>query len=478
MVIPRARRSTVSSGPRRSCISPHDPNVLYAGGNRLFRTLTEGQSWTAVSPDLTRHDPATLGISGGPITSDQTTAEYYATIFALAESPLDERRALDRIGRWTAASLARQRRDVERHHAEAVRRLHARLEHRAESLRARHGVRGCESVSARGHGAVHLEDHRFRQELVASRRRTSAHGVRSRGARGSGAQGAAVRGYGARRVGELRRWRHWKSLRRNLPIVPVHDLAIKDGDLIAATHGRGFWILDDISPLRQMTAQIGERARASLQAEGRVARDLGKSRGAGRGASGGHEPARRRAHLLLDRRAAPARDASTSSMRAIISIKSFSSAQDSLSRADSVHGDSVHHVEVDSARRVRNDSLAKAGKQPDTSKVVYGGEEAGTRRRGKAVAAARAAAAARAGQAGTQSLRVEPPVSRGAGVRRNDGHSHERANRARGPLLGAAARGKLGGLGELRAQGRSAREGHARRISRRSSRFSSRFAIR
>src|SRR2546429_5597989 len=68
-------------------ISPHDPRVLYIGGNMLFRSANEGQSWTAVSGDLTRHDPVTIGPSGGPITLDQTTAEYYGTIFAIAESP-------------------------------------------------------------------------------------------------------------------------------------------------------------------------------------------------------------------------------------------------------------------------------------------------------------------------------------------------------------------------------------------------------
>ncbi len=88
-------------------ISPHNPNVLYAGGNRLFRTVNEGQTWTPVSPDLTRHDASTLGISGGPITSDQTTAEYYATIFALAESPMVEGRDLDWLRRRSPLSLAR-----------------------------------------------------------------------------------------------------------------------------------------------------------------------------------------------------------------------------------------------------------------------------------------------------------------------------------------------------------------------------------
>src|SRR6185369_3329823 len=66
--------------------SAHDPNTVYAAANVLFRSTDEGQSWQAISPDLTRHDPAKLGPSGGPITKDNTSVEYYCTIFALAES--------------------------------------------------------------------------------------------------------------------------------------------------------------------------------------------------------------------------------------------------------------------------------------------------------------------------------------------------------------------------------------------------------
>ncbi|HZF66475.1 MAG TPA: glycosyl hydrolase, partial [Gemmatirosa sp.] len=67
--------------------SPHDPRVLYAAGNHVFRTTDEGRSWDIASPDLTRKDPKTMGPSGGPITRDQTGVETYATIFTLAESP-------------------------------------------------------------------------------------------------------------------------------------------------------------------------------------------------------------------------------------------------------------------------------------------------------------------------------------------------------------------------------------------------------
>ena len=68
--------------------SPHDGNTLYAAGNRLFRSTDEGQSWQPISPDLTRNDKSKQGPSGGPITKDNTSVEYYCTIFAVAESPL------------------------------------------------------------------------------------------------------------------------------------------------------------------------------------------------------------------------------------------------------------------------------------------------------------------------------------------------------------------------------------------------------
>ena len=67
--------------------SPHDPDTLYVGGNLVFKSTDEGHSWEAISPDLTRADPATLQITGGPINRDGASAEVYATVFALAESP-------------------------------------------------------------------------------------------------------------------------------------------------------------------------------------------------------------------------------------------------------------------------------------------------------------------------------------------------------------------------------------------------------
>jgi hypothetical protein len=71
-------------------LSRHDPDVLYATSQYVHRTTNDGQSWQVISPDLTYNDPATLGPSGGPITKDQTSVEYYAVVFAFAESPVQK----------------------------------------------------------------------------------------------------------------------------------------------------------------------------------------------------------------------------------------------------------------------------------------------------------------------------------------------------------------------------------------------------
>jgi photosystem II stability/assembly factor-like uncharacterized protein len=357
-------------------LSPHDPHTLYAGGNRLFRTLTEGQSWTAVSPDLTRHDSSTLGISGGPITSDQTTAEYYATIFALAESPLSKGEL------WAGSDdgLMHLSRDAGATWSDITPKQFGDFT-RVSSIEPSHFARGTAYVAV---NRYQLED------MAPFIWKTTDFGKSWKRIDGGLPPTEFVR---VVREDPVRKgmlfagtergvWvsfddgASWKSLRRNLPIVPVHDLAIKDGDLVAATHGRGFWILDDISPLRQMSERT-----ASAPAH------LFKPKDAWRVIWGNpEEPDAARpvgmnppdGAMLYYSLAEPHQLVTVDILDARHHlIRTFSSVQDSLSRVDSVRADSVHHFHVDSTRRVRNDSLAKAGKQPDTSKVVYGGEEAG-----------------------------------------------------------------------------------------------------
>ncbi|MDQ2929954.1 MAG: glycosyl hydrolase [Gemmatimonadota bacterium] len=357
-------------------VSPHDPHVLYTGGNKLFRTLTEGQSWTPVSPDLTRHDPATLGISGGPITSDQTTAEYYGTIFALAESPLvkgelwtgsdDGQLHLSHNGGLTWSDI------TPKNFGDFT---------RVSSIEPSHFARGTAYIAVNRYQLEDMTPYIWKTTDFGKSWKRIDGGIPATEFLRVVREDPVKKGllYAGTERGVWVSFDDggtWKSLRRNLPIVPVHDLAIKDNDLIAATHGRGFWILDDISPLRQMS-----------DASSGVQTKLYKPKDTWRVLWGNpHPPDPARpvgmnppdGALIYYSIAEPHQLVTIDILDARHKlIKSFSSVQDSIARVDSVHADSVHHVTVDSTRRVLNDSLMHAGKQPDTSKVEYGREEEG-----------------------------------------------------------------------------------------------------
>jgi hypothetical protein len=161
----------------------------------------------------------------------------------------------------------------------------------------------------------------------------------------------------------------WQTLRRNLPIVPVHDLAIKEGDLIAATHGRSFWILDDLSALRQMHPEI-THAPAYLF-KPRNAYRAGFGGGGGTGAAGGHPSGANPAsggvvyYWMAQPRQLVTMDFLDAQGKV---IRTFTSQQDPTVAADSVRGDSL--------RTARNDSIRLAGGTPDTAtKSEARGEE-------------------------------------------------------------------------------------------------------
>ena len=235
-------------------MSPFDPDTLYYGMERLYRTSDRGGSWTAVSPDLTRNDKSKQEASGGPITKDITSVEYYDTIFAIAESPL--RKGLIWVGTddgliqltqnaggswtlvtpaampaWGTVSMIEPSRfdantayvAVDRHKLDDIKpyvfvthdlgRSWTRLDAGLPEGSFVHAVRE-DSVS---------------RELLYAATETGVFVSFDAGA-------------------------HWQSLTLNLPRVPVHDLAVSGNDLAIATHGRSFWILDDVTPLRQVAA--------------------------------------------------------------------------------------------------------------------------------------------------------------------------------------------------------------------------------
>jgi photosystem II stability/assembly factor-like uncharacterized protein len=332
-------------------ISPHDPRTLYIGGNVLFRTTNGGQSWTAISPDLTRNDPRTLGPSGGPITLDQTTAEYYATIFALAESPLV--RGLIWAGSddgliHVTRNAGRTWTDVTPPELPAFTRI--------SIIEASHFAPGTAYVAA---NRYQLEDMtpiilkttdygRTWTRIVLGLPATEfVRVVREDPARRGLLFAGTERGVWV----SFDDGGHWQTLRRNLPIVPVHDLALKDGDLIAATHGRSFWILDDITPLESLEPGMVESGSHLFPVRDAYRVDWGAADAPAAHPIGANPSSGAIIHYWLK----------TASQEVTITvldsagrlIRRFTSRQDSLSAADSARGAA--------ALRARKDSLTRAG---------------------------------------------------------------------------------------------------------------------
>jgi photosystem II stability/assembly factor-like uncharacterized protein len=237
-------------------LSPHDPNVLYVTGNHVFRSTDEGNSWQIISPDLTRNDITKMEASGGPPTRDNTGTECYCTIFAFAESPL--KRGLFWAGsddgllhisqdggetwrnitppdlpEWALVSIiepsphdpatayvAANRYKLDDFHPY----LYKTNDYGATWTKITTGIAENDFTRA-------IREDPVRRGLLYAGTETGVHVSFDDG-------------------------EHWQSLRLNLPAVPIHDLVIKDTDLVAATHGRSFWILDDITPLRYISEQV------------------------------------------------------------------------------------------------------------------------------------------------------------------------------------------------------------------------------
>ena len=232
-------------------LSPHDPNILYVAGERVFRSTDEGASWGAISPDLSRNDPAKQGPAGGPITFDSAGTDYYGTILAFAESPRqagilwagtdDGLLHLSRDGgaTWAAvtptgvpewAGIA----TVEPSPHDAATAYVAATAHRLDDFRP-----------------LLFKTHDYGRSWVPIAASLPAdefcRTIRADPARaGLLYAGSETRVYVSPDDGDT-----WHPLGRDLPLTPIYDLLVHQGDLLAATHGRGFWVLDDLSPLHQ-----------------------------------------------------------------------------------------------------------------------------------------------------------------------------------------------------------------------------------
>ena len=238
--------------------SPHDPGVLYAAGNVVFRSTDQGGSWEPISPDLTRNDPDKLQPSGGEVTGDASGAETYCTVFSFVESPHEKGvfwagsdDGLVHISRdggttwrdvtpseleeWTRIDMI----EVSPHDAATAYMSATRYkfdDNRPFLFKTTDYGERWKSIT----GDLLAED--FTRCIREDTERPGMLYV-----------GTETGTYISYDDGET-----WGSMRGNLPVVPVYDMVIKDDDLVAATHGRSFWILDGLSQLRQVSAEIAE----------------------------------------------------------------------------------------------------------------------------------------------------------------------------------------------------------------------------
>ncbi len=277
--------------------SPHDGNTLYTAGNRLFRSTNEGQSWEPISPDLTRNDNSRQGPSGGPITKDNTSVEYYCTIFTVAESPLEKGVI------WTGSDdgLIHVTRDGGKSWKNVT---PPGLPEWAQinSIEAHPFEKGGAYVAATRYKLDDLHPYLYRTTNYGAtwtRIANDANGIDpahfTRVVRADPERRGLL--FAGTENGIYTSWDdggRWEPLQLNLPIVPVTDLTIKQGELIAATQGRGFWVLD-LALLRQLPpADLGKEPRLfapaaawRLRAGGGFDDDDGPPRGQGENPPGG-----------------------------------------------------------------------------------------------------------------------------------------------------------------------------------------------
>ena len=234
--------------------SPNDPDKLYTTSQHVHRSTDEGETWEIISPDLTRAEPEKLVSSGGPITQDNTSVEYYATIFAATESMREPGVIYtgsddgllyvtrDDGGNWTDITPKEAPKYI-----------------MWNSLDVDHAEDG--GIFAAG-TAYKLGDYTpylfYSGNYGKTWKRIDAGIPRNEFTRVvrqyPGNPDVLVAGTEGGLYISLDRGKNWRSFQQNLPIVPITDLTFKDDDLIVATQGRSFWMIDDMTPLMQLDA--------------------------------------------------------------------------------------------------------------------------------------------------------------------------------------------------------------------------------
>tara|TARA_A100000171_G_scaffold52746_1_gene72763 strand:+ start:8740 stop:11898 length:3159 start_codon:yes stop_codon:yes gene_type:complete len=240
--------------------SPNNPNKLYTASNHLHASTNEGQSWELISPDLTRAEPDKLGKSGGPITYDDTSVEYYATIFAVTESPYEN----DLI--WTGSDdgLIHVTRDGGKNW-ENVTSPDMPKYLMINSIDADPFVKGGAYVAGTQYKLGDYEPYLYRTKDYGKTWTKITTGIPNdyftRVVRADPKRAGLL--YAGTERGMFISFddgNSWKPFQMNLPIVPITDLTIKDDNLIAATQGRAFWMIDDLTIIHQLSDEVASKS--------------------------------------------------------------------------------------------------------------------------------------------------------------------------------------------------------------------------
>ena len=240
--------------------SPNDPNKLYAGSNYMHLSTNGGQSWETISGDLTRNIPETIKSSGGPITQDNTGAEYYANIFAIAESELEDGVI------WTGSDdgLIHVTKDGGKTWENVTPPL---------NISPKLNMINCIDVSPFEKGKVYVAATSYKfGDYTPYLYKTDNYGKTWELITNGIPENYYTRALRSdkKRPGLLysgTEWgmfisfddgENWSDFQLNLPITSIRDIHVKENDLILATHGRSFWMIDDLTPLHQLNEKSEE----------------------------------------------------------------------------------------------------------------------------------------------------------------------------------------------------------------------------
>ncbi|MEM7104671.1 MAG: glycosyl hydrolase [Bacteroidota bacterium] len=239
--------------------SPHNPKKLYTVSQHVHVSYDEGASWEIISPDLTTNDSTKMGPSGGPITKDNTSVEYYCTIFAAAESPTEEGLI------WTGSDdgLLHLTKDGGENWTNVT------PDHLPEWL-----MINCIDIDPFVDGGAYIAGSLYKTgDFQPYLYKTKDYGktwtkitngidgehftraIRADPKR----QGLLYAGSESGMYISFDDGANWQSMQMNLPIVPITDLAIKNDNLIASTQGRGIWMIDDLTVFHQFDHNIVDR---------------------------------------------------------------------------------------------------------------------------------------------------------------------------------------------------------------------------